>query len=519
MEQHVPHATVMTRDDRRAASRLVAEIRDLALVPPPAFVADATVRLRVASEPVAANQYLKDDSGQWAAWRATFAQRLIDSLWTGELERQAEIRRRDPERARREFDAGGEDGRRQYTLDRVRRAIVTGTADMSKLDDSSVDVAAVVAANRRATEDERRLFGKRLPDVRNGAVDTLFGLFIALAEKMGMSDLAKSIRGVAESCKSWLADFGNAPAREHNEAMRRQGVSESYHYIESGPGAGQLRGVYESMRQVRAIADTAPMLRERGYDATDPRARVAAAELGPDAFPHRSGADRWDPARARREESERQARNRAIGNLMHMAGPFGRIGFKVFEGESLRRARERETLARIGTPEETAADSWAVRTDRDAGVAPARPAPVTAPARPAPVAVRRRTVETRERQFRAALQGAVRTWTTDERMRPGLAREQKRIVEKSGEEFHDWVGKLDSRQLALLHRVLLDGRTIDSVTDADVRTSRGIYSSIRADRIPEIHRALLDPSLADLPRPPRLSTGEQRQTAGLVLAP
>jgi len=35
-----------------------------------------------------------DSNATSAAWRATFAQRLIDSLWTGELERQAEIRRR-----------------------------------------------------------------------------------------------------------------------------------------------------------------------------------------------------------------------------------------------------------------------------------------------------------------------------------------------------------------------------------------------------------------------------------------
>lgn len=513
----------MTREDRHVASRLVTEIRDLRIVPPPAFVAAQTVELGVATEgaPIAAGHYLKDDSGEWARWRADFAQRLIDKLWAKELARQDAIRRTDPERARREFDDMTTDGRREFTLGRVRTAIVTGTAEMGDVPDGPLDFEAKARENFTAMSDERRLLGTRLPDIRDKTVDTFFGLFIALAEKANLTDVAKSIREASSGVKLWIADFERGPwIRERNEQLAREGVPEQFHFIESGPGMGNMRGPYELFRGIRERADTAPMLAAQGYDWTSPTARKAAAELGPDAFPRREGAERWDPNRTRREESERQERNRAIGDLAHRAGPLGRIGFAIFDRATRDRASKREQHARNGTPEYEAAVSWERRSDvarPPLGTSPAKVEPRDQrKAAPPSAAVDRppddkEKLELRERQFSSALRGAVRTWATNGALSADQSEAEKARIEQTGERLYDWIGTLNSRQLAILHKNLVGGRAIETITEAEVKGDKGLYTAITAARVPELYRAVLAPDRAreGFPRFQRPSPGEE----------
>lgn len=521
--QAAPTSKAMTREDRHAATRLVIEIRDLRVVPPVEFVARETMALGVAAEgkPVAAGHYLKDDSGEWATWRAEFAQRLIDKLWSRELERQDAIRQSDPNRARREFDDLSVERRRDFTLERVRRAIVTGTSEMTNVADGPLDLEARARQNYEAMADERRLFGTRLPDVRNGAVDTFFGLFIALAEKANQPAVAASIREASTGVKSWFSEFERAPwIRQRNADLERQGAGEHSLFIESGPGMGNMRGPYELFRGIRERVATVPMLAGRGYDWTSARARRAAAELGPSAFPAREGPERWDPDRARVQESERQARNRSIGNLAHRAGPLGRLGFGIFDRLSRSRAAAREQYDRNGVPEHEAAVSWERRSAATRPVVarsadPARPDVVPkrsdAHARHAPPPPDGKSLTARERQFSAALRGAVRTWATNETFREGQTAEEKARIEKSGERLFSWIGGLDSRQLSLLHKALMGGRAIETVTDSEVGGPRGIYSAIRAERVPEIYRTAVDSGRAHpgLPRMRRPSPGDE----------
>jgi len=499
------------------ASALVAAVRGGDAVPPIEFVERLNARL---GRPLGADSeviwFLAPEA---PAGRTEFAQRAVAYLWDRELSRQAKAQRKDPRFASWLESASSEE-RAAYTARRVEVALLSGTDRMDAVPDADTFDARRVSERNRlgyppecrgdegrrapAPEKVNPYFGKTFTQFRDDGIDTVFGVFIALFDKLGWAGGAETARAWSTGLKGWFDQADRADWRR------------------TGPWNPETGERYSSERvfgRIARRADLGTELGRRGY-ATDGETIDEAERRGISAFPERKPGDRWDP---NAHEAGRLERNRVFNGVWGELDPGTRIGSILYPVADAVRygAEERyERERRMGR-----SDDGGGAPERGAGArhgSDPRPAGRVPPAGSGAHPAADGTVtpgvpgarSEREIQFLAALRSMTVAWANATILSPEAGRADKDNAAMAAERLDAWLRSLDSGQLDRLHKAMV-GREIGSVTDKQAR-SGSVYAGLGADRFGEVYRYAADPRRATegfpaLERPPA-----EREPAGLV---